>query len=87
MRINWRQSRDLRSPLRVILKSLVNIDFSAVNFCPQVRQHSLDAALLLPLHVLVEAARVRDDLLQVDLRLLFQGALSELDLLLVTVVH
>ena len=88
MRIKWRQSIDhLRSPLRVILKLLIKIDFSAVELRPQVRQHSLDSELLLPLHVIIEAAQVRDGLLQVNFWRRLQVALPELDLLLFPVVH
>lgn len=52
---------------RVILLCFVNVDLSVVDLGPQTVEHALDAALVLPLHVLVVATRVCYHLLQVDL--------------------
>ena len=67
-------ARAFYSPFWIILQPLIDIDFSIIDLCPQVSQHTLDTSFLLAFHVLVEAARVRDDLLQMNFCLLVCGS-------------
>ena len=46
--------------------SLVNVDLSTINLRPKIGKHTLNTTLLLLLHVLIETARVSDDLLKMD---------------------
>ena len=66
----WELSGSTQSSPRIILIPLVNVDFTIINLSSQVSQHALNTALFLFLHVFVEATRVCNDLLQVDLCLL-----------------
>ena len=54
------------SAIRIVLVAPLYLDLAFINLVAQSGQHVFNRALLLPLHALVERARICDHLLQME---------------------